>query len=109
MASTYLMTWNPTISPIADYDQIVRDANSAKGCKLSWSCGNTKRIEPGDRLFFFRQGLHPKGIIGDGYALSHPYPDQAWNADSKSETHYVDVRWDYLIHADLHPERVLTH
>ncbi|MFF5229361.1 hypothetical protein [Dactylosporangium sp. NPDC000521] len=47
-----------------------------------WSTGNRKTgIEPGDRVFFLRQGVEPRGIVGSGTAASRIFPDEQWDDD----------------------------
>ncbi|MGL6095971.1 MAG: HNH endonuclease [Fimbriiglobus sp.] len=56
--ATYLLTWNPA----------VWDGEIAS--PMLWSCGHTKRIVPGDRLFLMRQVTEPRGVCGSGWATS---------------------------------------
>ncbi|MDW8293534.1 MAG: hypothetical protein RML84_10625, partial [Anaerolineae bacterium] len=35
-------------------------------CEDSWSCGVTKNIQTGDRVFLLKQGKEPRGIVGSG-------------------------------------------
>lgn len=62
-----------------------------------WSCGGTKRIETGDRLFLLRQGREPRGIIASGHAKSAPYKDEHWDESRSGEALYVAVRFDSLL------------
>jgi hypothetical protein len=48
---------------------------------MDWSCGNSKSIANGDRLFLLRQGEEPRGIVGVGYAESEPYRDTHWREE----------------------------
>lgn len=65
-----------------------------------WSCGRTKRIEAGDRLFLLRQGREPRGIMASGYAKSAPYSDKHWDKSRDDEALYVDARFDSLLVPD---------
>lgn len=62
-----------------------------------WSCGGTKRIETGDRLFLLRQGREPRGIMASGFAKSAPYKDEHWDESRSNEALYVAVRFDSLL------------
>ena len=49
---TYLVTWNPKKFNWVDFDSCYEE-----GLYIgNWSCGNTKRIQAGDRIFMIRQG-----------------------------------------------------
>lgn len=62
-----------------------------------WSCGRTKRIDPGDRVFLLRQGLEPRGIIASGQARSSPHYEAHWDESRQDQALYVDVRFDALL------------
>lgn len=63
-----------------------------------WSCGRTKRIKAGDRIFLLRQGREPRGITASGHATSRtPYEGKHWNPTSKGKSMYVDVRFESLL------------
>ncbi len=62
-----------------------------------WSCGITKRIEVGDRLFLLRQGREPRGIMASGTATSAPYLDEHWDDDRSGDALYVKARFDALL------------
>lgn len=65
-----------------------------------WSCGITKRIEEGDRLFLLRQGREPRGIIASGVAKSAPYLDEHWDDNRSGDALYVMARFDALLDPD---------
>jgi 5-methylcytosine-specific restriction protein A len=94
--NTYLLTWNPrrfTWNITADVKKI-----KAYGFfDGRWSCGLTKRIEAGDRLFLLRQGLEPRGIMASGYAKSFPYFGKHWDKSRNGKALYIDVRFDALL------------
>lgn len=62
-----------------------------------WSCGITKRIEPGDRLFLLRQGREPRGIMASGVSRSRPYLDDHWDEERSGKALYVKSRFDALL------------
>jgi hypothetical protein len=58
-----------------------------------WSVGNRVRgIEPGDRAYMLRQGIHGRGIVAIGEITSEPYSDDSWRDDGGT-AQYVDVAW----------------
>lgn len=61
----------------------------------SWSCITT-HIRPGDRIFLFRQGKEPRGILGSGHATSKRYEGDHF-AYSDRTAHYADVRFDVIL------------
>jgi 5-methylcytosine-specific restriction protein A len=62
-----------------------------------WSCGITKRIEVGDRLFLLRQGREPRGIMASGSAKSAPYLEEHWDDNRSGDALYVKARFDALL------------
>ena len=54
---TYLLTWNPRRSnwddDIGEMADTVKNGGTAE---TKWSCGNTKSIQEGDRVFFIQLG-----------------------------------------------------
>lgn len=78
---TFLLTWNPA----------VWDGAITNPC--NWSCGNNKRIKPGDRLFLIRQGIEPRGMVASGQSLSDVFKDD-------DGIHRVRMGIDTLLDAD---------
>ncbi len=98
--ATYLLTWNPKNWPWKNLDTLAK--RSAKGRLVSggWSCGNTNRIEDGDRVFLLRQGPASDGMIGSGWATSESYPWLHWNQEkrkARKKTWFIDIDWDALL------------
>jgi 5-methylcytosine-specific restriction protein A len=98
---TYLLTWNPLQWPWENLEEMVRDTALGHALDDRWSCGNTKRIRVGDRLFLFRQGVEPRGIMGSGWATSCPYEGPHWDPGRR-------VQGDLALYVDLRFERVLN-
>lgn len=121
--TTYLLTWNPSKHyRWEDLEADIEDIKSGFYKGSSWSCGVTRRIIEGDRVFLMRLGDEPRGIVASGrvewYDLFHegmqpvrpgsdvyeaPYwEDQSEQTERSGKTAlYVNVRWDTL----LNPER----
>ena len=92
----YLLTWNPkrwTWSLPADLASIARRGF----VDHRWSCGHTRRIERGDRVFLLRQGSEPRGIMASGAARSRVYEDSHWERGRRGSANFVDVRLDTLL------------
>ncbi len=68
----------------------------AKTLEGGWSCGVTKTIKTGDRVFLMRLGEAPKGIMASGRVLKGSYKSAHWADDSK-ETLYIDIRFDNIV------------
>ena len=97
--TTYLLTWNPNRLDWAIEDDL-RELNKRGFFDERWSCGRTRRIEKGDRLFLLRQGQEPRGIVASGYARSAPYEQAHWDEQRDDLALYVDVRFDTLLAPD---------
>ncbi len=96
--TTFLITWNPKRWHWeALHDQI--DELRRKGfVDIRWSCGRTRRIQRGDRIFMLRQGVEPRGIMASGYATSGAFEAEHFDEKRAGDTAiYVDVRLDTLL------------
>jgi len=95
--ATYLFTWNP-----AKWDWETLDEDSALYRRRGfvdgrWSCGVTKRIVPGDRVFLIKLGPHkPTGIMASGFAVSTPFAETHY-ADASKTANYINLRYDILL------------
>ena len=83
--AAYLYTWNPARWKWIDLQNAISRVNNDEDYKLSWSCGNTKRIISGDRFFLMRLGKEPKGIVGCGYVVSDMYEGTHWDDKQAAE------------------------
>jgi 5-methylcytosine-specific restriction protein A len=62
-----------------------------------WSCGVTKKILPGDRVFLIKLGADaPTGIMASGNVLSPPFEAQHYS-DPNRTAWYTDLRFDVLL------------
>jgi len=96
---TYLITWNPKRF-VWNLKRDLRTIRTKGFLDGSWSCGNTKSIEQGDRVYLLRQGIEPRGIMGSGVALSRPYQGEHWDRTRPGEPAlFIDVRFDALLDA----------
>jgi 5-methylcytosine-specific restriction enzyme A len=109
--NTFLFTWNPSNWEWSDISEAVYEANVEGKYLDRWSCGSTRKIFPGDRVFLMRLGVAPKGIIGSGVIVSEPFEDIHWNKEraSKGDTaFYVNIIFDILSEEPILSEEDLS-
>ncbi len=96
--ATYLLAHNPQKSdfPPPDWDA---DLEKSGRVADNWSCGNTKSIRPGDRVFLIRVGKKPCGIEASGWVTSTPTEGPHW-LERGRKAFYVDVDWDAVLFVD---------
>lgn len=97
---SYLLTWNQKLSAWNTLKADAKKTAQGKTVKETWSCGATKRIKKGNRLFLLKQGAHPKGIMAIGTATSSVYEKPHWieaKANLGKTANYVDSRWDTIL------------
>jgi hypothetical protein len=94
--AVYLLTWNPARFAFEELEQVVKSVKAGSPRTVEWSTGGTKRIQPGDRIFFLRQGVEPRGIYGSGWAASEVRPGPHWDP-SQDAADYVAVRVDAMV------------
>lgn len=99
-SSTYLLTWNPTKLKWTQIDEDINQIQRLGYYERRWSCGNTKTINYGDRIFLMRLGLEPKGIFGSGFAKSSFYEGPHWDQSPGKTANYIDIEFDFLINSD---------
>ncbi|MEV8514238.1 DUF3883 domain-containing protein [Dactylosporangium sp. NPDC051484] len=94
--------WNPDNWAEEVYPSNVEAVEAGRVLRDRWSTGNRKTgIEPGDRVFFLRQGVEPRGIVGSGIAASRIFPDEQWDDERAGEdANYVLIDWDTLLLPD---------
>jgi hypothetical protein len=102
---TMMVTWNPQKwNPDGTWAdetyprqvEAVADGGLLRG---QWATGGrTGGIEPGDRVFFLRQGREPRGVIGSGTTTSRIFNDGHWDDDRAGGiANYVLIDWDTLL------------
>ncbi|MDW8395005.1 MAG: HNH endonuclease [Anaerolineae bacterium] len=100
--ATYLLTWNPTRygHDWQSIEDCIQEIEKHGYYKDDWSCGVTKRIVPGDRVFLLKQGAEPRGIIASGWATSKVRQKPHWDLRARAEGRkalYVDVEFDVIL------------
>lgn len=102
--SAYLLTWNPKNWDWPDLPVIVQRIHNGAPTDQRWSCGNTRFMPIGSRVFLLRQGTEPKGIIASGWVTKAPFPDTHWDparAARGEQAHFVIFTADALLNPEL--------
>ena len=102
--ATFLLTWNPHNWPWENLEDEVRITAAGRPVDERWSCGNTKRIRVGDRLFLLRQAVEPRGIMAAGWATSATYEGPHWDPERRNRGDtalHVDTRFDRILNPDF--------
>lgn len=97
--ATYIMTWNPSRWHWDDnaFETAVRRTESGQLASEKWSCGNTRRILAGDRVFLLRQSSE-RGMVGAGFASTDTFLDTHWDEERVGEqVPYVDCQWEVIL------------
>ena len=93
--TAWLLTWNPDNFVIDEDEYQERVTTSRRGQPVidNWSTGqNRDRIQPGDTVYWLRQGSQGRGIVGSGKATSQIWAEAHFQ-DAKKMANYVDVEW----------------
>jgi 5-methylcytosine-specific restriction protein A len=102
--ATYLLTWNRARYLWEDLREDINKLDINGYVHGNWSCGVTKKIEPGDRFFLIKLGKEPRGIVASGYVTSKPYELDHWEDaknDSSQTANYVCVKFDVILDPDI--------
>jgi 5-methylcytosine-specific restriction protein A len=100
--NTFLFVWNPKRWTWEDIEDNINEVDRTGKCSQRWSCGNTKSIKPGDRIFLIKVGTEPKGIVGAGFATTEPFPERHWSGEDR-EAFYIDIDFEVLLNPDKEP------
>lgn len=95
--NTFLFAWNPSRWDWIDLDDTINHLETVGYVERRWSCGNSKNIKKGDRVFLIRLGKEPRGIMGSGYAKSSYYVAPHWDGTENKTTNYINIEFDILI------------
>lgn len=107
--STYLLTWNPNKWQWSYLEEQVFAITRGHRVDERWSCGTTKKIQAGDRLFLSRQGPEPRGVMAAGWAISGPRQEPHWDPERQArgeECLFVQVRFDRILNPEY--DEILT-
>jgi 5-methylcytosine-specific restriction protein A len=98
--ATYLLTWNPDITPWFS-NRKIKQLKQEGFLRDDWSCANCKSIRPGDRIFLIKLGRKkPNGICASGDAIE--YKKKRGSINGKKEN-YVDIEFDTILNPDKDP------
>lgn len=83
--NNFLLTWNPKKSNWASegYNEFVLKTQKGELPECDWSCGNTKKIRVGARVYILRQGKDHPGLFGSGRVVR--------------ELHRVKSKWPWQV------------
>ncbi len=100
--ATYLLTWNPKNFPWSSLEAEAAQTRAGTEFSGRWSCGRTKKIRAGDRVFLLKQGHEePRGIIAAGLVTSpRPFALPHWNSELARQgkvSQRVVVRFDRIL------------
>ena len=98
--NTYLFSWNPQKWNWIDLQESINHLEKVGYVVKRWSCGNSKSIKEGDRVFLVRLGEEPRGIMGSGYAKSSYYVAPHWDGTNGKTSNYIDIDFDTLINPE---------
>src|SRR5690349_313963 len=86
-SATYLLTWNPHKYEWASLQTDCEIVNLGFPFEQRWSCGKSKKLHVGDRVFLTAVGSKIfKGIMASGWVLTEPFEDAHWNENAASLT-----------------------
>lgn len=82
--AAYLLTWNPDLWEWTTMEAdaaAVREGRALDAERSRWSCGNSRQIKKGARLFLMKQGRESRGIVGSAWATSDVFEDAHWDPE----------------------------
>lgn len=101
---TWLFTWNPSRwawdDPIYGKEEMSREISRIGESFCKWTCGGTKSIQKGDRIFLIRLGCNPRGIVASGFAITDVFPGIHWDSEKAAlgkPANRVYIRFDKII------------
>jgi hypothetical protein len=95
MPSTYLLTWNPRESSVEEIEaDWKRQCEGESPAVVRWSCGRTKSIQVGARVFLHRQRVEPRGIVASGWVVQGAYQALHWEPEKAKRGELANyVKW----------------
>ena len=104
--STYLLTWNPQNWGWPRFDPLYEQLLAGGRPLLRWSCGRTKKIAVGDRVYLMRLGsMEPTGILAAGWVTEAPVSAPHWSGEAGREALYIHFEPEALL--DPNQDRLL--
>lgn len=96
--STFLLTWKPDVWSYENLMERV-EAHASGDVIHRWSCGSTKNISVGSRVFLTKQGKGYKGIFGSGHVTRAPFEELHFDEEkgkAGEKSLFVMVNFDRL-------------
>lgn len=96
---TYLLTWNPKDWPWASRPADAATCRATGRQRQRWSCGRTRSIPVGSRLFLMQVGSGVRGLVASGHSVGAPFEDVHWDpamAAAGKKSWYVQVEFDVI-------------
>lgn len=96
---TFLLTYNIDKWQWDNFEQAQKSLMDEGRYIDSWSCGNSKKLRTGDRIFLIKLGKEPRGIMASGLVFDSVYEAPHWNEDRRVNgelTNYVNVDFDVI-------------
>ncbi len=100
----YLLTWNPNSWEWTHLRRDVAKVARGEAHELTWSCGNTKSIPIGSRVFLLRQGVEPRGIMASGWVTNPTFQHEHWDAErarAGDRANFVRFSVDTIVDPDI--------
>ena len=97
---TYLLAWRTKRSQWDHLPETAENVKLGKNKSIRWSCGRSKKLKKGDRVFLIKLGEKPKGIFASGYIVRDSYEDTHWDyekAQNGETSFFVKVHLDTLL------------
>lgn len=104
--AAYLLTYNPKLWHWGNIQECVEAIRQVGYHAGSWTCGSTRRIAPGDRLFIIQLAVRRRGIFASGRATSAVYAAPHWIESKRLQGQVcrcVDFHLDALLDPDHDP------
>ena len=97
---TYLLKWDATRWDWRNIREQSEAVLHGQPVTRAWTCGNSRRIFPGDRVFILRVGREPRGIVAAGVVTRGSYdsPTNEFQDGARGKgTLCVDVKFDSIV------------
>jgi 5-methylcytosine-specific restriction protein A len=101
--TAFLLTWNREKWAWSDLQQSIENVRRDGFSLERWSCGVTKRIALGDRVFLMKLGDEPRGIVGAGTVVTEPFEAEHWDAVKRASGKfalYIRAKFDVILDPD---------
>lgn len=96
---TFLLTYNTDKWHWDNFEQAQKSLMEDGRYIDSWSCGNSKKLRTGDRIFLIKLGKEPRGIMASGLVFDSVYKAPHWNKEKRrkgEQINYVNIDFDVI-------------